>query len=173
MISCNFFLIWYWLKAICMLLFWFKIHFHPLLHHVVLPILLTFSVNPQTSSYNLRLLPTFRGGKIWFFFYLTELNSNIQPNVSKKSLKSLKVPKILRKMSFQIKVNNWGKCHNLGPWQVIWENFWGIRSTWGSFFMLFSYFVYTMDFTKFTCRSFLLMERWLLMGKSKMEESPW
>ena len=53
----------------------------------------------------LRLLPTFRGRKTRFLFYLTKLNSNIQPNVSiKKNMKSLKAQELSRETYFQIKV---------------------------------------------------------------------
>ena len=45
----------------------------------------------------LRLLPTFRGRKKLFFFYLTKLNSNIQHDVSIEFLKSFKALKLFRK----------------------------------------------------------------------------
>ena len=48
----------------------------------------------------------------------------------------------------------------------------GNRSPWGSSFLLFPYFVYIALLTKFIRGSFLLMERSLLMEKSKAEETP-
>ena len=110
-----------------------------------------------------------RPKKSIFFFIWKKLNSNFKPNVSikKKCLKSLKAPELFRKTYFQIKVNTSGRCRNLGPGRVPWENFRGNRSCWGSIFMLFSYFVYIAHFTKFTRKSSLFME------KSNAEESRW
>ena len=112
--------------------------------------------------------------KIDFSFIWKKLNSNIKPNVSiKKYLKSVKAPELFRKTYFQIKVNKSGRCHNLRPGQVPWGNFCCNCSCWGLIFMLFSYFVYILHFTKFTHGSSLFMEKSLLMEKSKAEESPW
>ena len=85
----------------------------------------------------------------------------------KKSLKSLKEPKILRKMSFQIKVNNWGRCHNLGPWQVTWENFWGIRSSWGLFFHVISIFCLHHGLYKIHMQKLFAYGKMIAYGKIK------
>ena len=85
----------------------------------------------------------------------------------KKSLKSLKVPKILRKMSFQIKVNNWGRCHNLGPWQVTWENFWGICSSWGLFFHVISIFYLHHGLYKIHMQKLFAYGKMIAYGKIK------
>ena len=112
--------------------------------------------------------------KIDFSFIWKKLNSNIKPNVSmKKYLKSVKAPELYRKTYFQIKVNKSGRCYNLWPGQVPWGNFCCNCSCRGLIFMLFSYFVYIVHFTKFTHGSSLFMEKSLLMEKSKAEESPW
>ena len=71
-----------------------------------------------------------------------------------------------------MKDNKSGRCHNLGPGRIPWGNFRGNSSFWGSFFMLFPYFVYIAHFTKFTGGSSLLKERLLLIEKKKAEESP-
>ena len=48
------------------------------------------------------ILPTFRGQKKRFFFYLTKLTSDILPNVSKKKvLKPPKAPELLEKPNFK------------------------------------------------------------------------
>ena len=77
-------------------------------------------------------------------------------------MKSFKASELFRKTYFQIKVNKSGSViiSDLGESR-------GNRSSWGSFLMLFPYFVYIAHFTKFTRgRSFL-------MEKSKAEESLW
>ena len=88
-------------------------------------------------------------------------------------MKSVKAPELFRKTYFQIKVNKSGRCHNLRPGQVPWGNFCCNCLCWGLIFMLFSYFVYIVHFTKFTHGNSLFMEKSLLMEKSKAEESPW
>ena len=84
----------------------------------------------------------------------------------KKYLKSVKAPELFRKTYFQIKVNKSGRCHNLRPGQVPWGNFCCNCLCWGLIFMLFSYFVYILHFTKFTHGSSLFMKKSLLMEKS-------
>ena len=43
----------------------------------------------------------------------------------------------------------------------------------GLVFHVLAYFVYIAHLTKFTRGSFMLIEKYLLMEKSKAEESPW
>ena len=50
-------------------------------------------------------------------------------------------------MYFQIKIIKSRACNNLVPKQVPWGNFRGNRSSWGSFFKLFAYFVCIAHFT--------------------------
>ena len=77
-----------------------------------------------TFHLDLRLLPTFRGRKNRFFFYLTKLITNIQPNVTiKKFKKSLQAPELFRKTYFHMKVIKSGRCHNVGPGQISWGEF--------------------------------------------------
>ena len=80
--------------------------------------------------------------------------------------KSVKAPDLFIKTCFQIKVNKLGRCHNFGPGRVPWGNFRCNCSCWGLIFMLFSYFVYILHFTKFTHGSSLFMKKSLLMEKS-------
>ena len=76
-----------------------------------------------------KVTSTFRGRKNRFFFYLTKLNSNIQPNVFiKKFLKSLKAPELFWKTYFQRQVKKPGRCHNLGRKRVPWGTFCGNHS---------------------------------------------
>ena len=77
--------------------------------------------------------------KYQFFFYLTELNSSIQPNFSIKTFfqKSLKAPEYFTKTYFQVKVIKSGRCHYLGPGRISWGNFRGNRLYLSSIFMLF------------------------------------
>ena len=56
-----------------------------------------------TELTQLRLLPTFRGQKNRFFFYLTKLNSNIQPNISIKNSKTFKSTWVVQKNVFSNK----------------------------------------------------------------------
>ena len=77
-----------------------------------------------TFHLDLRLLPTFRGRKNRFFFHLTKLITNIQPNVTiKKFKKSLQAPELFRKTYFHMKVIKSGRCHNVGPGQIPWGEF--------------------------------------------------
>ena len=77
-----------------------------------------------TFHLNLRLLPTFRGRKNRFFFHLTKLITNIQPNVTIKKFKeSLQAPELFRKTYFHMKVIKSGRCHNVGPGQIPWGEF--------------------------------------------------
>ena len=77
-----------------------------------------------TFHLDLRLLSTFRGRKNRFFFYLTKLITNIQPNVTiKKFKKSLQAPELFRKTYFHMKVSKSGRCHNVGPGQIPWGEF--------------------------------------------------
>ena len=77
-----------------------------------------------TFHLDLRLLPTFRGRKNRFFFYLTKLITNIQPNVTiKKFKKSLQAPELFRKTYFHMKVIKSGRCYNVGPGQIPWGEF--------------------------------------------------
>ena len=85
-------------------------------------------------------------------------------------MKSVKAPELFRKTSFQIKVNKSGRCHNLQPGQVPWGNFCCDCSCWGLIFMLFSYFVYIVHFTKFTHGSSLFMEKSLLQKNQKQKK---
>ena len=77
-----------------------------------------------TFHLDLSLLPTFRGRKNRFFFHLTKLITNIQPNVTiKKFKKSLQAPELFRKTYFHMKVIKSGRCHNVGPGQIPWGEF--------------------------------------------------
>ena len=72
-----------------------------------------------TFHLDLRLLPTFRGRKNRFFFHLTKLITNIQPNVTIKKFKiSLQAPELFRKTYFHMKVIKSGRCYNVGPGQI-------------------------------------------------------
>ena len=77
-----------------------------------------------TFHLDLRLLPTFRGRKNRFFFHLTKLITNIQPNVTIKKFKeSLQAPELFRKTYFHMKVIKSGRCYNVGPGQIPWGEF--------------------------------------------------
>ena len=62
----------------------------------------------------LKLLPTLRGHKNRFFFYLTK-KFNLTFPLKKNFLKFSEAPKWFSKTYFQIKVNKSGRCHNIGP----------------------------------------------------------
>ena len=110
-----------------------------------------------SGQFTLKLLPTLKGRKNRFFFYLTK-KFNLTFPLKKNFLKFSEAPKWFSETYFQIKVNKSGRCHNIGPG---WIPGGGNRSSQGSFSCHLP-----VLFTSRTCGSSLLVE------KSNAEDSP-
>ena len=67
-----------------------------------------------SGQFTLKLLPTLKGRKNRFFFYLTK-KFNLTFPLKKNFLKFSEAPKWFSETYFQIKVNKSGRCHNIGP----------------------------------------------------------